>query len=279
MKNSMKDKISDFTIIFIVAIALIVIYCLPDGVKESLILHRDYVNFYDLLTTHFVHEDFSHLLLNMVVYLGAALLLYFFLSALNERRLFYKLFVINCLIMPFILSFLWVPVNRSIWTWSMRCFGFSGIVSAFLGSLIAVYMLFLHKKLKVNTLYTYMSAISLTILIFVLIYFVLIWVTIVATILLLSFFTIAAFKTIKSINPRIKSEIQEKIKNPTIAKLFSPIILCSMLYMAIFIISLSIFPARFIQENSTINIFIHYAGFIIGLHSTYMYVRFISFKQ
>ncbi|MEM3697397.1 MAG: hypothetical protein QXQ94_07865 [Candidatus Bathyarchaeia archaeon] len=226
-----------------------------------LILHRDYSNFYDLLTTHFVHEDLvNHLLPNVLIYLGATLLLYLFLFSQNEKKLFYKLFITNCLIVPFIISLLWIPVNRLIWTWAPRSFGFSGVVSAFLGTLVFAYVLFLHRTLKVDTLYSYLSSILFVALIFVLIYFTFTESIIITASLLLLFFVLFAYQTMKSIDKQVKMKLQEKLKNKIIVY-----IIVSILYLLILIFSLSLFPRQFIQENTTVNFLIHYMGFILGI--------------
>jgi len=254
-------NLKGFLTILLIPVILFFIFYLPSDVKEMLILHRDYSNFYDLLTTHFVHEDLTnHLLPNVLIYLGAALLLYIFLSILNERKLFYTLFVTNCLIVPFIISLLWIPVNRLIWTRGLRSFGFSGIVSAFLGTLVFAYVLFLHRTLKVDISYAYLSSISFTALVFVLIYFTFTESFIITAASLLLFFVMFAYKTIKSIDKKAEMKLQEKLKNTQIAY-----IIVSILYLLILIFSLNLFPRQFIQENTTVNFLIHYVGFIIGI--------------
>ena len=250
-------NLKGFLTIFLIPVILFFIFYLPSDVKEMLILHRDYSNFYDLLTTHFVHEDLTnHLLPNVLIYLGAALLLYIFLSTLNEKKLFYTLFVTNCLIVPFIISLLWIPVNRLIWTRGLRSFGFSGVASAFLGTLVFAYVLFLHRTLKVNTSYAYLSSISFTALVFVLIYFTFtesVIISVIITASLLLFFVMFAYKTIKSIDKKAEMKLQEKLKNTQIAY-----IIVSILYLLILIFSLNLFPRQFIQENTTVNFLIHY---------------------
>ncbi|MBC7130452.1 hypothetical protein H5T51_04440 [Candidatus Bathyarchaeota archaeon] len=50
-----------------------------------------------------------------------------------------------------------------------------------------------------------------------------------------------------------------KIKNKAADRLFP------YLYLTIFAFSLALFPAQIVQGNTTINIFIHYAGFVFGI--------------
>lgn len=267
VKNLLKQNRIGLTLIFIILVILFFIFYLPSDVKELLILHRDYSNIYDLFTNHYVHEDFTnHLFPNMLTYLGAASSLYFTLSTLNEKRFFYKLFAFNCLIMPFILSLIWIPVNRLILTSFTRCYGFSGIAAAFLGLFIFAWMLLLHRKFAVNLTYAHFSATFLIALTFTLTYFKPTTAIIATTMLLLAFFIVFAYRTIKNIDPQAKNKLQEKIRNPTIANLIPPA-LYLLILVTIVILSLSLFPIQFIQNGITVNIFIHYAGLLLGMNT------------
>ena len=259
-----KQNLTALLIILAILIILLFVFCLPNNVKKMLILHSDCSRFYDLLTCHFVHEDFAnHLLPNILAYFVAVLLLYWVLNMLNERRFFYKLFAFNCLAMPFILSLVWIGAC-TFWNAQTRSYGFSGITSAFLGALIFAYVLFLHKTLKLDTCYAYLSAIFLAALLFTLTYFTP-TVTVIATaIALLAVFGTLAYKTVKSIDPQARNKLLEKIKNPKIAAITADLLLLS-LYLVIFLLSLSLFPTQIVQGNTTVNILIHYAGFVLGI--------------
>ena len=260
----MKSRNLCLTIIFSVVIALLLIYHLPNNTKELLVLRSDSLNVFALFSCHFVHEDFAnHLLPNILAYFVAVLLLYWVLNMLNERRFFYKLFAFNCLAMPFILSLVWIGAC-TFWNAQTRSYGFSGITSAFLGALIFAYVLFLHKTLKLDTCYAYLSAIFLAALLFTLTYFTP-TVTVIATaIALLAVFGTLAYKTVKSIDPQARNKLLEKIKNPKIAAITVDLLLLS-LYLVIFLLSLSLFPTQIVQGNTTVNILIHYAGFVLGI--------------
>ncbi|RLI39431.1 hypothetical protein DRO69_14285 [Candidatus Bathyarchaeota archaeon] len=260
----MKSRNLCLTIIFSVVIALLLIYHLPNNTKELLVLRSDSLNVFALFSCHFVHEDFAnHLLPNILAYFVAVLLLYWVLNMLNERRFFYKLFAFNCLAMPFILSLVWIGAC-TFWNAQTRSYGFSGITSAFLGALIFAYVLFLHKTLKLDTCYAYLSAIFLAALLFTLTYFTP-TVTVIATaIALLAVFGTLAYKTVKSIDPQARNKLLEKIKNPKIAAITADLLLLS-LYLVIFLLSLSLFPTQIVQGNTTVNILIHYAGFVLGI--------------
>jgi hypothetical protein len=253
------------TLIFLVPAVLVFVFYLPSDFKELLVLRSDSLNALTFFTSHFVHEDFAnHLLPNMLVYLATALLLYGFLSMLNERRLFYRLFAFNCLAMPFILSLIWIAVCK-LWSWNTRSLSFSGIASAFLGALVFAYALFLNKALKVDTFYAYMSSILLPVIILVLTYFAYFTpaTIITITIPLLAAFISLAYKTIKSIGPQAKNQLKERIKNPKTIIIVDS--LPYFLYLIIIGVSLSLFPTQIMHGNTIINILIHYVGFILGI--------------
>jgi hypothetical protein len=182
---------------------------------------------------------------------------------LNERMLFYKIFAFNCLAMPFILSLIWIATCK-LWNAQTRSYGFSGIASAFLGALTFAYVLFLHKTLKVNIYHATLSSMFFTALLFVSTYFTP-TPTITATIILLIALLIpTTYKTIKSMDPQAKNKLREKIKNQTIATITVNTIL-PFLYLIILASSLSLFPAQIVQGNTTVNIFVHYTGFVFGI--------------
>jgi len=251
--------------VFLVPTVLFFIFCLPSDVKELMVLRSDSLSVLSLFSCHFTHENFAnHLLPNIFAYFVAVLPLYWLLFALNEKRLFYKLFAFNCLAMPFILSLIWIAVCK-LWSWNTRSLGFSGIASAFLGALVFAYTLFLNKTLKVDTFYAYMSSILLPPIMLALTYFIYFApATIIAiTIPLLAAFIPLAYKTIKSTDPQTKNKLKEKIKNPNATIIVN--LLPYFLYLIIIGVSLILFPTQIVQGNTIVNILIHYAGFILGI--------------
>lgn len=156
IKNFLSQNWKDLIVIFIVPPALFLLFLLPNKVKEMLVLHRDYSNVYDIFTTNFIHEDFSHLAFNITAYAVVILLLYILLLTLNKKELFYTLLILNLSVVPILISLVWIPVNKLVWTGALRTLGFSGIVSSISGMVIYAYILLLHKKLGL-TLSTHIS--------------------------------------------------------------------------------------------------------------------------
>lgn len=196
--------------IFIIPVALLFVFILPDKIKDLLILQVDSLNAFTLFSCHFVHEDFANQLLpNILAYFVAVLPLYQLLSALNEGRLFYKLFAFNILAMPFILSLIWVAACK-LWNAHTVSYGFSGIASAFLGALIFAYVLFLNKTQKADMYHATLLSMFFTALLFASTYFTPTPAFIAIIILLIVILIPTTYKTIKSIDPKPKTNSKKK---------------------------------------------------------------------
>jgi large-conductance mechanosensitive channel len=156
-------------------------------------------------------------------------------------------------------------VNHFLWFGSVRGYGFSGVVSSFVGALIFAYVLFLHKTLKVNSLYAYASSVTFVALLFIITYFTFAEITIAIMFFIIVYFVWTTYKTMKSIDLKAKNELIEKKGHPVVVNM-----LPLNLYLLILFFSLSLFPAQFIQGNMAINFLIHYEGLIIGLGMAYL---------
>jgi len=262
VKAFISQNWKDLGIIFMIPIVLFLLFLLPSNLKEMLVLHRDYSNVYDVFTTNFIHDEFSHLALNVMAYTIVILLLYILLLTLNKKELFYKLLIANLSIIPIFISLIWIPVNKFVWNGALRTLGFSGIVSSICGMVVYAYILFLHEKIKINTFYAYLSSIFLIPLLFTLIYFTFSINTLTIIIFLATVFLITAYKTARTIDKKVEANLIKIYKRPKLVKLSLPI-----LYLVVMLFSLALFPRQFVQGNVRINFFIHYVGFIIGTMS------------
>lgn len=149
LHENKNEVIKVISLIMLVELVLVLLFFLPSSVKEQFILHKDYMNLIDLLGNHFVHENISHLLFNMVGYLLVSIPLFLLVLKFGNVKTFYKLFVLNLTLVPIVVSLVWIPVNRYIWTSIQTTMGFSDINAAFMGSLIVAYALeYLKLKIK-----------------------------------------------------------------------------------------------------------------------------------
>jgi hypothetical protein len=278
-KSFVTQNWKDLIVIFMIPVALFLLFLLPSNLKEMLVLHKDYSNVYDIFTTNFIHDEFSHLAFNVMAYAVVILLLYILLLILNEKKLFYKLLIVNLSIVPILISLIWIPVNKFIWTGALRTLGFSGIISSISGMTVYAYILLLHEKIKINTFYAYLSAVFFIPLLFTLIYFTFKMDTLMITIVLAIGFFITTYKTVRTIDKKAEASLIKISKEPKIVKLALPI-----LYVVVILFSLALFPREFAQGNVRINFFIHYTGFIIGttmyfaIHSIHKKKYFTKFE-
>ncbi|MEM5882972.1 MAG: hypothetical protein QXQ77_01885 [Candidatus Aenigmatarchaeota archaeon] len=268
--NFIQKEWKAILLIFLISAILFIIFCLPSDVKETLILHRDYVTPINIFTNHFVHEEFIHITFNTISYIIIVLLLWILCYILQKKKIFYKLFLINLTIVPIGISLIWLPVNRFIWVGAQRVYGFSGIVSSFCGILIYTYILLLHEKLKVNKTYAYISSLTFIPLLFSLIYWKFSITNLLIIFCLLVVFLFTSYQTVKSVNKKYEDNLTRTCKKLKLGK--SSVFI---LYLLIFLFSLALFPRNFIYGDVAINFFIHYTGFIIGIVVGFL-VYFIS---
>jgi len=271
----------DFLLIALVVIPLILFalhFFLPEELKEKLALHRDYIIGYEIFTNHFIHLDLEHLLGNVISYLIAVILLYVSLTSINEKRMFYILFILNLTILPIIISLIWIPINKYIIIKFGSTRGFSGIVSSFVGMSICSIILSSFRKfgIKSKVAYFYLSILFLSIflLTLLLIYFsndftlllLTLSISMITIILLISYF--------KSIDKEIGNkfikvgEIRLKVKYGFL-----------ILYLSVFILLISFTFLAFPFNPKNTNIIVHYIGFIIGMFVFFVVSNFLYVKS
>ena len=267
-----REILLDLSAILAIPLLLSILhFFLPENLKEMLILHKSYLIGYELLTNHFIHGNLQHLQGNILYYLISICLLYFPLLALNKRKLFYTLFILNLTILPVIISLIWIPININILPQQYeRTLGFSGIVSSFLGMAVYAWILFFNKTLGINTLFAYISYTLVILVSFAFIY------TPNNLLLISSTFSISLIfliLTFKSINKKAEENLIIRARFPLIAKLLKAYIF--VLYLGLFAFAFEMFP----YNHAGTNIMVHYIGFVIGISTFFIvsnYLRSIS---
>jgi len=256
------------TILAIPLLLSILHFSLPENLKEMLILHKSYLIGYELLTNHFIHDNLQHLQGNIEYYLVLICLLYFPLLALNKRKLFYTLFILNLTILPIIISLIWIPININILPqkYAQRSFGFSGIVSSFLGMAVYAWILFFNKTLGINTLFAYISFMLVILVSFALIYtpnnLLLIFSTFAISLVLL-------ILTFKSIKKKAEERLVRRAKFPLIVKILKAYVF--VLYFGLFAFAFEMFP----YNPAGTNIMVHYIGFVIGISTFFLLSNYL----
>jgi membrane associated rhomboid family serine protease len=135
MLNKIKNHTSSLSVLLVPAIICISVFFLPTNIQESLILKGSSITFWSWFTYIFVHQNFSHLFFNLLVYILAILLAYRILPS-QEKEKFY---------IPVIFSIFLVPIITLLLTLFLQSVnlipifnnsrGFSGISSMALGML------------------------------------------------------------------------------------------------------------------------------------------------
>jgi hypothetical protein len=258
-----REILLDLSAILAIPLLLSILhFFLPENLKEMLILHKSYLIGYELLTNHFIHVNLQHLEGNIEYYLISICLLYFPLLALNKRKLFYTLFILNLTILPIIISLIWIPININILHQQYeRTLGFSGIVSSFLGIAVYVWILLFNKTLGINTLFAYISFTLVILVSFTFVYtpnnLLLIFSTLAISLILL-------ILTFKSINKKDEEKLVRRTRFPLIVKLLKVYIF--VLYFGLFAFAFEMFP----YNPAGTNIMVHYIGFVIGISTLFI---------
>jgi hypothetical protein len=261
INSARKEITEDLLIIFSIPIVLITIYFTISGnLKESLVLHKDYIIGFEFYTNHFLHEDEKHLIANISFYLFVSLLLYLPLRIIGGRKIFYRLFLANLTIIPIFISLGWILINNAI-VQAERSLGFSGIASSFAGMSVYSIIVFLSTKVKVSKASAYLSVFFFTML-SIFIYFrqnLPIIIFELAILVCASFFIIQTFL---SINREAEEKLLKNSKDSTWLKLLIPL---SLLFLYFLMLSywFVLFPEDALKNK--INVFTHWIGFISGL--------------
>jgi len=138
----MKEKISYTTFLILVPSILTLLYLLPENLRENLVLYPKNPTLVSLFFSNYVHENFYHLLGNLISYIFTIILL---LILNNNRKRFYIEIIPIFLILPWINSLAIVLLLRDV---LHRSLGFSAINSGLIGYLL--YSTCRHIKDKYN---------------------------------------------------------------------------------------------------------------------------------
>jgi len=131
-----KKDIRNTLLLIIPALVCILVFFLPNGWQEQLVLNLNNLNLWSWFTYIFVHQNAMHLILNMVSFVIPTIFAYFVLRKIEENRII-KLTYSNLFIVPLITLFLTI-LFRNMGLFPLQLInskGFSGISSASIGLL------------------------------------------------------------------------------------------------------------------------------------------------
>jgi hypothetical protein len=257
IRDNKRDFTKGFTVIFLIEIILVVIFLLPANIKNYFVLNRFHPTLVSIYAMNFTHENIIHLVGNLVGFTIISFYVLLLLSIMRRTSYFYKLLAINLLLIPFILSLLWLHFqNNVIKSLMQNTLGFSGINASLSGSLIFIFFLYIVKanKIDLNLNYAFYTFLFFTVFYLCLIYFQYLkelTPLIVTSILSFSFYLL----TIRSI----------KVLNKKLNKKWA-IFFVSLPFVIIALLSDTLFPANV----GNTDILIHYFGFIFGIVVTFI---------
>jgi membrane associated rhomboid family serine protease len=242
----------------------IIVFILPAYIQEPLVLKMDKLTYWNWFSYIFVHQNFPHLFVNIVMFLASMFMAYFILPK-KDKEAFYIPTLLIIILVP-LLSFIATFYLRNIGLFPSNLInhrGFSGISSAasgFLGFAIAKRVLFLwgqekHKNLLLHLSYfIFIPSLALMVwhlsLKFAILIFIF-WI-------LLNINLIFLLKREKIIIDKRKWTKKE-------------VVLVGLgLIILFFGVSLLI-PENIVQNGSAVNILAHLFGFVIGFVTMFIF--------
>lgn len=254
--NSKIWNIYDFIFFFIIIGAILtIIFLLPEKIKYYFILQPSNNTLISIFLSNYTHMDFNHFIGNLIIYWIIILLL---LNLETNKKLFYEVSACLFIILPFISS---LAVIYYLTRFSS--FGFSAIVSGFMGYLIYAVYNYLKNiyKFKLNYQFPFLIlSINLTIIVI----FNLQNVPLLLIITLIAINTILIFIHLENIKQIVKI-IKSKFNHPVKKRCTEIFNISFFLMVFVFLFSLPLLiPSEIVKEQMKINILSHYVGYCFG---------------
>lgn len=261
-----KNYISNAGIILTFPVIISAVMLLPANIQEGLKLNLQNPKFWEFLTSGFVHNSTSHYFDNLVAFIILILLQVILINKMKLQKGYSYLLFFTIVSFPIASSIVKILLYPSLMPMVKISCGSSGIISALVGFIPMVWIIYLSKTSKKNlcTFSFFGMILSFIVLSFVIAYFpyhknILLTLIIIAVIVA---FTVSYKKSIKHISLTI---IREKNK----------LLLFYLLFLPLFFLSspLLTFPLKLIQGNNSVDFFAHYIGFIYGFFISFVFFR------
>lgn len=145
-----KLEIKDIWIYFILPIVTFILFLLPKYVQDNLAMNLKNPKVWQFITSAYVHKDFSHFFGNISLYIISILLLIFLAKKSNLLKRLERLMIITLILLPVLSSLLsyYYPIFN---LQTER--GASGLVSAVLGFIPALWFAVTHPKMRTKLYY------------------------------------------------------------------------------------------------------------------------------
>jgi len=258
--KNIQITIAEFLIFFIlIPLSLIVIYFLPQNVKDVLILQSANPTLTSIYFSNFVHTEFGHFVNNLIYYL---LLIFLILNFKSSRKRFHLTVFLFLTVLP-ILSSLFIILKPNI---SSR--GFSAINAALMGYLLFSVYLYMKESWKITIGFSFLFSIFTFNVAFATLFY-----RGILPFLILLMISLFLFCWNKSNLKVIKKLISysKKVKKSSRSETIYKVILFSMTVFFILFVWYLLFPKDVVSGQTGINVLSHYVGYSFGVFVPLIY--------
>jgi len=253
-----KQPIVEGTLLLAVPVLLIAVHILtPETLKQTLAFSHERFSVYTLSTAAYVHNGQAHLVGNIVGYLLATIYAYMLCVAVDERRWFWRTFVVFLVALPILVSLSSYVVFA---TWfpsaSVVSRGFSGVVAGFAGFLLVALAVYVRKRY--STELGGVVGVSAFLVLMATIDFIYS-----GRVRLVVGGLVAAGIALQVGSYVWQAEVDlEELPRRRVAQDIGAVVL---VFAVLGYIVVSMFPADIVQGGSTTNIIAHAMGFLLGI--------------
>lgn len=247
LKENKNDLIRGLAAVAIIEIMLLVVFFISINSKSELVLDKSNPTIIAAYTMNFVHKDIEHLAGNLFSFAFISFITLFILSLSGKVRFFYKILTINLILMPILVSIVWLFLSSP---QLQRTMGFSAIVASFFGSFILLYIRDFMRRIKIyldlSHVRNWIAGLIASMLAFVYLPYhkniIMLGIPLAVAIL----FYVLTIKSMKSSNERFSTR--------------KSILLVSSAFVLVPLLSDALFPLN-IGNTDVLN---HYTGFLFG---------------
>jgi len=268
-KSFLKWNKLDYAIFFlIIPLILVIIYLLPQTIKNSFILLPTKATITNMFFSNYTHTSFSHLMNNLI---GYFIIIFLIFHVETNKRIFYISSFLIFILLPLLSSLLVITIIPKI----PPALGFSAIVYSFFGYLLYSVYKFVNKSYKISVDYKFLLLLLMINILIFSIFSVQIMLLITASIIAV-FLIYINRKVIKEISKQMILNWRMLPNQKFIERLYS-IAIFSLVIVFMFSFTTAI-PSKIVVENSIINIFSHYIGYMFGLFVPWA-ISIVKFKK
>lgn len=254
-----------FLLLAIFPLILAILFLFP-CLNQYLSLNIYNPSWWQIITSHFVHRDFNHLIGNIGIFLLLGISQLVIVSRIKEEKKYFYLLLLLIASFPLVGSLVAISLYPKLIPSLKNAMGASGIVSAFFGAGYMLSLFVLSKKKWLLNIYALNISLIYVGLMLMLSYYKYYKNTsiIIFGCIALAFFLYQYKNELKVIYYEISKATQQNW-----------LYAFSLILALLFFISLPriLFPLNVMAEKSMIDFFMHYIGIIYGLIFSFIYLN------